>query len=251
MDYHTHYWTLIGRAQIRKLDGYCERHHIVPKCMGGSNADSNIVELSPEEHYIAHQLLMKMFPSIVVLSKATAFMAQQCIGNKAHGWIRRRAAEAVSISNSNREWTDASRLKVARPGESNPFFGKTHSIATIDIIRAKRATQILPDRTTEQNRKLSMSKRKLNDEQIAEAACLYDSGISLRDLMISFDVSYQIMYRMLRPICAMRHGNIGRHQSESTKLAISAASSGRKHSIETRQKMSIARYKWHEANAHV
>ena len=36
---------------------YKERHHIIPRCVGGSNDGNNLVELSFREHYIAHMML--------------------------------------------------------------------------------------------------------------------------------------------------------------------------------------------------
>jgi probable mobile endonuclease E len=38
-----------------------ERHHIVPKSLGGSNKKENIVKLTYREHYIAHLLLCKIY----------------------------------------------------------------------------------------------------------------------------------------------------------------------------------------------
>jgi hypothetical protein len=40
-----------------------ERHHIIPKCLGGNNSDSNLVKLTFREHYIAHRLLTKIYPA--------------------------------------------------------------------------------------------------------------------------------------------------------------------------------------------
>ena len=37
------------------------RHHIVPKHMGGSDEDWNIMELSREDHAIAHLILYKLY----------------------------------------------------------------------------------------------------------------------------------------------------------------------------------------------
>ena len=62
MDYTKHYNLLIERAKNRLLECYTERHHIVPRCMGGSDDLDNLVDLTPEEHYVAHQLLVKMHP---------------------------------------------------------------------------------------------------------------------------------------------------------------------------------------------
>lgn len=41
---------------------YFERHHIIPKCLGGSNLKENLVLLTAKEHYICHLLLIYMYP---------------------------------------------------------------------------------------------------------------------------------------------------------------------------------------------
>jgi hypothetical protein len=61
MNYSTHYTLLIERAKLRTLTGYKEAHHIIPKCLGGSNDPANLVDLTAREHYIAHLLLAKIY----------------------------------------------------------------------------------------------------------------------------------------------------------------------------------------------
>jgi hypothetical protein len=60
--YTAWYNNIIQRAQSRVLseDTYTEKHHIIPKSLGGSNAKSNIVCITPREHFICHLLLTKM-----------------------------------------------------------------------------------------------------------------------------------------------------------------------------------------------
>ena len=48
------------RGQERVIEGYVEKHHIVPKSLGGSNLSSNISRLTPREHFVAHILLIKL-----------------------------------------------------------------------------------------------------------------------------------------------------------------------------------------------
>jgi hypothetical protein len=61
LNYRAHYDRLIDRARNRASPACRERHHVIPKCMGGDNSPANIVALTPEEHYVAHQLLVKMY----------------------------------------------------------------------------------------------------------------------------------------------------------------------------------------------
>lgn len=55
------YWQIIERARFREIDCYVEKHHIIPRCMEGSNTSENIVKLTGREHFIIHKLLVKMF----------------------------------------------------------------------------------------------------------------------------------------------------------------------------------------------
>ena len=55
--YQKWYDQLIDRARNRTIEGYVERHHIVPKSLGGTDEKSNLVKLTAREHLIAHMLL--------------------------------------------------------------------------------------------------------------------------------------------------------------------------------------------------
>lgn len=64
MNYRKIYDSIITNAQrtLRcKADGYYERHHIVPRSLGGDNSKQNLVLLTAKEHFICHLLLVKMF----------------------------------------------------------------------------------------------------------------------------------------------------------------------------------------------
>ena len=98
MDYAAAYERLISRARRRPIAiRYLERHHVLPRCMGGGDHPDNIVHLTPEEHYVAHQLLVKMHPRNHKLLYAVKAMTIQArthgsgrANNKLYGWIRRR-----------------------------------------------------------------------------------------------------------------------------------------------------------------
>ena len=74
MNYQLHYDKLINRARNRKLEGYIEKHHIKPRCMGGDSSIWNIVSLTAEEHFIAHLLLVKIYPNHIGLITAVTLM---------------------------------------------------------------------------------------------------------------------------------------------------------------------------------
>jgi mRNA-degrading endonuclease YafQ of YafQ-DinJ toxin-antitoxin module len=103
MNYNLHYTRLIDRARARTLPGYKEKHHIVPRCMGGTNDPANLVELTAREHFIAHLLLLKIYPNKKSLIKAVNLMClynekQDRSLNKMYGWLKEKFATEMSRS---------------------------------------------------------------------------------------------------------------------------------------------------------
>ena len=135
MDYQLHYDKLINRARNRVLKNYSEKHHIVPRCMGGSNDSNNLVNLTPEEHYVAHQLLIKIFPNNSKLINAAVMMIQNRPSNKLYGWLRKKFSESQSINQT---------------GSGNSQFG-TRWIHNIELKESKKIkiTDTLPIGWTE------------------------------------------------------------------------------------------------------
>lgn len=75
--------------------------------MGGSNDPDNLVDLTPEEHYVAHQLLVKIYPTHPGLSFAATTMTQNSKNHKRHnnklfGWLRRKHANNISKSQTGK-----------------------------------------------------------------------------------------------------------------------------------------------------
>jgi len=95
MNYHKIYHNLIKKCADRILspDTYSEQHHILPKCMGGSNDLINLVKMLPEEHLIAHLLLVKMHPNNSQLVYAANWMSSRVKNNKEYGWVKRQFAK--------------------------------------------------------------------------------------------------------------------------------------------------------------
>jgi uncharacterized protein YjcR len=70
--------------------------------MGGSDNIDNLVELTPEEHYTCHLLLVKMYPNDRRLLYAANMMTispnsnLKRVGNKRYGWLKKRIAKDKS-----------------------------------------------------------------------------------------------------------------------------------------------------------
>lgn len=104
MDYQKIYDNLVRRGQNRILEGYSEKHHVVPRCIGGTDDATNLVSLTPEEHYLCHLLLVKLHPNNIRLVKAAMFMVSSTDNvkrnNKAYGWLKRQYSEYMRGPNN-------------------------------------------------------------------------------------------------------------------------------------------------------
>lgn len=58
-----------------------EKHHIIPKCLGGSDYVTNIAELTPRQHYIAHAMLSVLYKENLKIQQAFWIMVH---GNDNH-----------------------------------------------------------------------------------------------------------------------------------------------------------------------
>lgn len=137
MNYQNIYDSLIQRAKNRSLVGYSETHHIIPRCMGGKDDKYNLVELTPEEHYLAHQLLVKIYPKNFKLAFAAnamcvnnEFSGRSC--NKLFGWLRRK------LSHSNKQmYEDNPNLRKIRSEQMKQTHVKYPHLREIQSNRLK------------------------------------------------------------------------------------------------------------------
>ena len=98
--------------------GICEKHHIIPKCFGGSNKKDNLIYLYAREHFIAHKLLAEENPDNYKLINAFWCMCTKNNKNKyftADEYEHARLMFVNSISGENHR--DVS-------GSNNPMWGR-------------------------------------------------------------------------------------------------------------------------------
>jgi group I intron endonuclease len=176
MDYLKIYNNLIERGKKRVLTGYTETHHIIPKCVGGTNNIWNLVKLTAKEHFICHLLLCKIYPGNKKLIFALwnmcnvkrDYQKRYQVNSSLYNLIREEYSNYISgINNPNfgKKLTNEHKNKISLSmkgkyvGNKNSFFGKTHSDETKDIIRKKILEKKHSDETKE---KMSIShKNKL------------------------------------------------------------------------------------------
>ena len=107
MDYNKIYNNIIERAKQRKienpLNGYKELHHVIPRSIGGSNEQSNLVELTLKEHFLCHELLTYIYPNCKEVVYALWMMTTTTIASKYNSSNRNKNAQQIHISASQYE----------------------------------------------------------------------------------------------------------------------------------------------------
>lgn len=139
MDYKKHHDLIVERAKTRILTGYYEKHHIIPRCIGGTDNDDNIVCLTPEEHYLVHQLLTKIYPNEPKLIYASVMMTVGSgrMNNRRYGWLKKKFSMIQSKARKGKTYEEiygvaqAERMRALRSleatGKNNNFYNQTHS----------------------------------------------------------------------------------------------------------------------------
>lgn len=135
--YSQWYEALITKAQNRTIEGYVEKHHIIPRSFGGNESKSNLVRLTAREHYIAHALLWKMkFEGIYGSKMAFAFNTFiNKMTTKERGVNHTYTISSRVYETFRKHYSQMLKEKYAREGGT--FTGRTHSAETKKIIGEK------------------------------------------------------------------------------------------------------------------
>ncbi len=127
MNYKNIYEDLINRSKNRSMphNTYCESHHIIPKCMGGTDAASNLVLLTGREHYIAHLLLAKIYPTNAKIIFAANMMCNR--NNRHYEWVKQKFSVYIKQHNRGYVVTDDARQKMSERRKNVPL-SKMHRL---------------------------------------------------------------------------------------------------------------------------
>lgn len=162
MNYQNCYNRIIQNSVSRdNVVGIFEIHHIIPRSMGGSNDPSNLVKLTPREHYIVHHLLWKIHKNSE-MSCAFWAMSQMTkgskISSKTYEKLRTDRIEFLRTQNTGKRLSEETKKKI---GEKSK--GRTHSEETKKKISDALIGKTVSEFTKEKIREANLGK-KYSDE---------------------------------------------------------------------------------------
>lgn len=215
MNYKKHYENLIDTRKLMnrsKKNGIFEKHHIVPKCIGGTNNKENLILLTPKEHYMAHLLLTQMFEGKIKAKMCYALL-MMCVNN---------ANQKRIISAKQYEYVKYLISKNCK-GENNSFYKKTFS----DQVKLDISERMKGDNNP--SRKYGVwnkgKKLKSHSEETKEKIKLGNLGKKHSDKTKE----------------KMSLSSKGKVKSEQHRKKLSEINTGKKLSDDTKKKMSLAK----------
>lgn len=135
------YYSIVQRAQTRVLSDntYTEKHHIIPRSLGGNNSQENLVRLTAREHFVCHLLLIRMTDGKNKRSMCYAAWQMTHVNgrprhkacSRTYAYLRKALSESytgvpkTSIWWSGKKHTQKTLLKQSevKQGAKNPNFG--------------------------------------------------------------------------------------------------------------------------------
>jgi len=129
VNYQKIYSDFIASRKAKGCDTsqYFENHHILPRSLGGLDDASNLIQLTPEDHYFAHLCLAKIYGG-------NQWAAVFCMAKMTIAEGRRQAAKVYGV----RRMVDVARREFAahqsesKTGKRLRHTKQAHSIYNID-----------------------------------------------------------------------------------------------------------------------
>jgi hypothetical protein len=219
MDHKKIYNKIIERAKkekrikFKKADKnyiYYERHHIIPRCLGGNDANNNLVLLTAREHFICHKLLTYIYPNDRNIALA---FHQMTFG-----------VHKKSYNVSSRDFSYA-RERISLIGlsqETKRKISEKHKNKVISLETRKKMSEKLKGlkRSEETKKRISDSKKIKNNDFFTgsiKEALIKKYGKELGQIKIDTYIE------------KIRIAHIGRKATEETKRKLSISSHKRKY----------------------
>lgn len=220
MNYKKNYYDYINYVKTlnrNKNDGnYYEKHHIIPRSLGGDDSKDNLVLLTAREHFLAHYLLWKFNPcrqtayafrTMLYMANSNQNRTYKMVSSKVYQRLKIQYAEYVSLANKGNK----SRLGKHLSEESKEKIAKAHRGKPLSEEHKLKCRMANLGRKHSEESRRKMSEHNKGKHHMSE--------------------KHKNKLRMM---------NIGRHPSEETRQRMSMSGKGRVFTNEHRLNLSKA-----------
>lgn len=183
------YKQLIDKAVLRgwtkeSANEYVEKHHILPRSLGGDNSKSNLVCLTAREHFIAHLLLSKMYIGVDkskmqfalhMFTKNPSKTSNRVVNSTTYEYVKKCFAEAVSATHTGlkkpKSAEHRAKTSATLTGRKNPLIAEQ--------LRGRKKTQETIDKAIAGRKGYTHSmetKEKLRQKALLQWAAVRESA---------------------------------------------------------------------------
>lgn len=114
--YSNWYFCIIENAKNTVVSG--EKHHIMPRALGGNDDSYNLVKLTSRQHFVCHLLLVKMVEGLDRSKMAFAVRMmtntrQQKVSSRIYEIVRREHSEAIRALRLGSKHSDETKARIS------------------------------------------------------------------------------------------------------------------------------------------
>lgn len=214
MNYQKHYNNLIStRTNRLYTEEYFEMHHIIPKCLGGSDDTTNLIKLTAREHLIAHLLLMKMNPHNSGLAFAVLCMSNKGkLNGRNYEFIRKACSKAKS-NFFKKLWSDPIKAEQMLKNRQTPEHREKMSAKMKDYYQTEEGKKTL------QAMSLSKIGKKISDETKAKISKANIGKINSPECRAKISIAKKGTKNSQEHIENFRAARIGKGTGERNSMA--------------------------------
>ena len=225
MNYEKIYNQIVNRAKNRILECYTEKHHIIPRCMGGSDDKENLVSLTAREHFLCHHLLVRIYPENIKLKFALWAMcnmkskrqSRYVPSSKIYESIKLEVIKLISEKKKGVKLTEEHKRKTSETlkGRKRPQevidkihkkrleYGWKHSDETRKKMTGRKLSEETRKKISKANIKRNSSpefRKKLSDVSVHKKKCIID-GVwyeSIRQASNELDIKWDMVSNRIK-----------------------------------------------------
>ena len=228
---------------------HSERHHIIPRCIGGTDEEENLIYLTYREHFIAHKLLAEENRENEGLVYAYWRMCHSNQDTECTPEEYERAKILVSDMMTGRSLPESTKEKMRISAKNRP--------PVSEETRRKISTRPVSEET---RRKISLAlkgrefspehKKSISDSKKSKG--IWSGDLNPKHINPPFgelnsfhgkhhsEETKMKISESRKKYVGENHSMYGKHHSEETKMKISESLKGRTPSEETREKLRAA-----------
>lgn len=135
------YFRLIVKAAKRVPPRkYTEKHHVIPRSLGGANTKRNLVILTYREHFLAHWLLVRCTEGVAYekMCRALQYMSLSRSGRMISSWQYTRARKAAKDAALLYRHTEESKRKISAAHKGKIISSEYRAKISAGLIGRKR-----------------------------------------------------------------------------------------------------------------